>query len=163
MAGAARISDKHVCPKTGHSINTIVDGEDTVLINGLPAATVGSTTACGATIITGSSTVTINGKPAAVIGSATSHGGVILSSSGDVFFGDNCSYSEMKDSAINVANDYTHRIALTNDYGVPLSNMPYRLEMSDGKVLEGMTDADGYTDVVNSNNKSVDINIFVGS
>lgn len=87
MPKAARLGDAHTCPKKGHSVNAISSGESSVLINGLPAATIGSSTSCGATIVAGSSSVTINGKPAAVIGSATSHGGVIVSASGDVFIG----------------------------------------------------------------------------
>lgn len=87
MPKAARIGDSHACPVTGHSVNAIVSGESSVLINGQAAATIGSSTACGASIVSGSGTVTINGKPAAVIGSATSHGGVITSASGDVLIG----------------------------------------------------------------------------
>jgi uncharacterized Zn-binding protein involved in type VI secretion len=84
MSGAARIGDAHACPQTGHGVNSIVSGDSTVLINGIPAATVDSSTACGGSIISGSSTVTIGGKPAAILGSATSHGGVIICASGNV-------------------------------------------------------------------------------
>lgn len=84
MSGAARIGDAHACLQTGHGVNSIVSGDSTVLINGIPAATVGSSTACGGSIISGSSTVTIGGKPAAILGSATSHGGVIICASGNV-------------------------------------------------------------------------------
>lgn len=87
MPPIARVGDKHACPQRGHSVNTIVKGSSDVMINGVPAAVVGSQTACGGAVVTGSATVTINGKPAAVIGSATSHGGVIISASGNVMVG----------------------------------------------------------------------------
>lgn len=87
MPPVARVGDKHACPQTGHCVNVIVQGSENVMINGMPAAVVGSKTACGASVVAGSATVTINGKPAAVIGSATSHGGVIISASGNVLVG----------------------------------------------------------------------------
>ncbi len=87
MPPVARVGDMHACPMKGHSVNPIVTGSSDVLINGMPAATVGSGTACGASVAAGSSTVTINGKPAAVLGSATTHGGVIVSASGNVLVG----------------------------------------------------------------------------
>ncbi len=87
MPSVARVGDKHVCPQTGHRVNAIVEGSADVMINGQPAAVVGSKTGCGASVVVGSSTVTINGKPAAMIGSATSHGGVIVSASSNVMVG----------------------------------------------------------------------------
>jgi uncharacterized Zn-binding protein involved in type VI secretion len=87
MPAIARVGDMHACPQRGHSVTPIVSGSSDVLINGMPAATVGSTTACGASIAAGSSTVTINGKPAAIQGAATTHGGVVISGSGNVLIG----------------------------------------------------------------------------
>lgn len=150
MSGAARVTDKHVCPKTGHTINAIESGEDTVLINGLPAATVGSVTSCGATIITGSSSVTINGKPAAIIGSATSHGGVIVGSSGNVFFGDMAPKGCLSSSSTSTTN-YDEQVRLINEDGIPVSNAPFYIQDSSGKTYQGITDDSGlcprvYTD-----------------
>jgi uncharacterized Zn-binding protein involved in type VI secretion len=53
----------------------------TVMIGGLPAATLGDMLICAGgpdSIIMGSSTVMINNKPAARMGDATAHGGVIV-------------------------------------------------------------------------------------
>ena len=75
----------HVCPLTPvvpHAGGPILPpGAITVLIGGLPAATMGDMCTCvGAidAIITGSTTVTINSKPAARMGDMTAHGGSIL-------------------------------------------------------------------------------------
>lgn len=87
MPAIAKVGDMHACPQRGHGVNSIVDGSSDVFINGMPVATVGSGTSCGASVAVGSSTVTINGKPAAVLGSATTHGGVIVSGSGNVLIG----------------------------------------------------------------------------
>lgn len=56
-------------------------GAVTVLIGGLPAATLGDMLVCAGgpdTIIKGSATVLINSKPAARMGDSTAHGGTIV-------------------------------------------------------------------------------------
>lgn len=86
MPFAARISDMHTCPMvTGlvpHVGGPILPpGCPTVLIGGLPAATLGDMLVCTGppdTIIMGSATVMIGGKPAARMGDMTAHGGVII-------------------------------------------------------------------------------------
>jgi uncharacterized Zn-binding protein involved in type VI secretion len=86
MPFAARITDMHVCPMiTGvvpHVGGPILPpGSPTVLIGGLPAATLGDTLICAGgpdTIVAGSGTVMINGKPAARMGDQTAHGGTIV-------------------------------------------------------------------------------------
>ena len=86
MPPAARITDMHTCPMvTGivpHVGGPILPpGAPTVLIGGLPAATMGDTAICTGptdTIIRGSATVLLGGKPAARLGDQTAHGGVIV-------------------------------------------------------------------------------------
>lgn len=86
MPPAARISDMHVCPMvTGvvpHVGGPILPpGVPTVLIGGLPAATVGDMCVCVGppdSIVVGSATVLIGGKPAARLGDSTAHGGTIV-------------------------------------------------------------------------------------
>jgi uncharacterized Zn-binding protein involved in type VI secretion len=56
-------------------------GSVTVLVAGLPAATLGDMLVCAGgpdSIVMGSSTVMINNKPAARMGDPTAHGGVIV-------------------------------------------------------------------------------------
>ena len=86
MPPAARISDMHVCPMvTGvvpHVGGPILPpATPTVLIGGLPAATVGDMCVCVGppdSIVVGSATVLIGGKPAARLGDSTAHGGTII-------------------------------------------------------------------------------------
>lgn len=86
MPFAARITDMHVCPMvTGvvpHVGGPILPpGAPTVLIGGLPAATVtGMCTCVGPpdVIVKGSATVMIGGLPAARMGDTTVHGGTIV-------------------------------------------------------------------------------------
>ncbi len=87
MPPAARVGDMHTCPMSDgpkpHVGGPIMPpGVPTVLIGGMPAATVSSMATCAGppdTIIKGSSTVLIGGLPAARIGDQTAHGGVIVS------------------------------------------------------------------------------------
>lgn len=81
-----RLTDLHVCPI--HGTNAIITGAETVIINDLPMARVGDTTACGATIISGVTTVYGENMLAAHVGSITSHGGVITTGSPNVFVDD---------------------------------------------------------------------------
>ena len=86
---AARVGDMHVCPMVTPGVPPIPHvggpitspGGPTVLIGGMPAATVGSMCTCVGppdTIAKGSATVLICGKPAARMGDLTAHGGTIV-------------------------------------------------------------------------------------
>lgn len=87
MPAAARITDMHSCPLINPGGIPHVGGPvlppgcSTVLIGGLPAATLGDLCICAGppdTIVKGSGTVMICGKPAARMGDTTAHGGTIL-------------------------------------------------------------------------------------
>jgi uncharacterized Zn-binding protein involved in type VI secretion len=86
---AARVSDMHTCPlvtpgtpPVPHVGGPVLPpGVPTVLIEGLPAATVGSLCTCVGppdTVAMGSMTVLIGGQPAARVGDTTVHGGSIV-------------------------------------------------------------------------------------
>ncbi len=76
----------HVCPMVNGTVPHVggpilPPGVSTVLIGGLPAATVGDQCTCTGppdSIAMGSATVLIGGKPAARMGDSTSHGGSIV-------------------------------------------------------------------------------------
>jgi uncharacterized Zn-binding protein involved in type VI secretion len=89
MPPAARISDMHTCPMVTPGVPPVPHvggpilppGAPTVLIGGLPAATVGSMCTCVGppdSIVKGSTTVLIGGMPAARMGDLTAHGGTIV-------------------------------------------------------------------------------------
>lgn len=98
MPPAARVSDMHTCPMQTPGVPPIPHvggpilppGAPTVLIGGLPAATVGNQCTCVGppdAIVKGSATVLIQGKPAARIGDTTSHGGAIVAGCPTVMIG----------------------------------------------------------------------------
>lgn len=89
MPPAARLTDMHVCPMVTPGLPPIPHvggpitgpGAPTVMISGMPAATVGDLCVCvgpPSTIVMGSTTVLIGGKPAARMGDPTAHGGSIV-------------------------------------------------------------------------------------
>jgi uncharacterized Zn-binding protein involved in type VI secretion len=95
MPAAARIGDMHVCPmmvgNVPHIGGPVINASAaTVMIAGLPAATVGDMLTCSGppdTIIKGSATVMIGGKPAARMGDSTAHGGTIIAGAATVQIG----------------------------------------------------------------------------
>jgi uncharacterized Zn-binding protein involved in type VI secretion len=89
MMPAARIGDMHVCPMVTPGLPPIPHvggpvlppGAVTVLVGGVPAATMGDMAVCVGppdTIVKGSATVMIGGKPAARLGDTCAHGGTIV-------------------------------------------------------------------------------------
>jgi uncharacterized Zn-binding protein involved in type VI secretion len=89
MPPAARVGDMHVCPMATPGTPPIPHvggpimppGVPTVMIAGMPAATVGSMCTCTGppdSIVMGSMKVMIGKKPAARIGDTTAHGGSIV-------------------------------------------------------------------------------------
>lgn len=91
---AARAGDRHSYPESDgakhHKGGPIIEGCQTVLIEGLPAACLGHRARCEGpldTIVIGSATVFIGGRPAARMGDTTAHGGVIIGGAGTVFIG----------------------------------------------------------------------------
>src|SRR5687768_3085083 len=96
MPFAARVSDMHVCPMVNpggvpHVGGPVLPpGTVTVLIGGMPAATIGDMCVCSGppdSIVMGSSTVLIGGKPAARVGDSTAHGGTIILGCATVIIG----------------------------------------------------------------------------
>lgn len=96
MPFAARVNDMHLCPMLNPDSSPHVGGPlnapgvANVLIEGSPAATVGSLCTCTGPpdiIAMGSATVLINGQQAARIGDTTAHGGQIVSGASAVMIG----------------------------------------------------------------------------
>ncbi|MBN1340821.1 MAG: PAAR domain-containing protein [Bacteroidales bacterium] len=96
MPAAARVTDMHICPMVNpggvpHVGGPILPpGNPTVLIGGMPAATLGDMCMCTGppdTVIMGSATVLIGGKPAARQGDTTAHGGTIVAGYPTVIIG----------------------------------------------------------------------------
>lgn len=85
---AARLGDPTDSPKKGHGTNPIAAGSPDVLFDSLPAARLGEASACGGAMASAViPNVLINGKPAAVVGSVGGHGNVVVGGSATVIIG----------------------------------------------------------------------------
>ena len=95
MPPAARVGDMHTCPMVTGTVPHVggpilPPGIPTVLVGGMPAATVGNPAVCPGppdSIVKGSATVLIQGRPAARLGDSTAHGGVIVAGLPTVMIG----------------------------------------------------------------------------
>ena len=95
MPPAARVGDMHTCPMVTGTVPHVggpilPPGIPTVLVGGMPAATVGNPAVCTGppdSIVKGSATVLIQGRPAARLGDNTAHGGVIVAGLPTVMIG----------------------------------------------------------------------------
>ena len=96
MPPVSKVGDMVMHP--AHTPATVMNGSSNVLINGIPATTVGSMVSVHclisypfpchpATIVGGSGTVLVNGKPLARMGDKAGCGGVIMGGSANVIAG----------------------------------------------------------------------------
>jgi uncharacterized Zn-binding protein involved in type VI secretion len=96
---AARVGDMHTCPMVTPGVPPIPHvggpilppGKPTVLIGGMPAATMGNMCTCVGppdSIILGSTGVLIGGMPAARMGDTCAHGGAIVAGCPTVLIGE---------------------------------------------------------------------------
>jgi len=141
---AARISDTHACPMSGHAPNPIASGSPDVIFEGMPVATVGDTCSCGASITEGMPTVFVNGKPIAFLGSATNHGGQIITGASTIIVGDTFVPAPFSGLA-PMPGHFNEHFVLKDDSGEPLAGRRYQLTTASGKVLKGITDSQGKT------------------
>nr|WP_298117267.1 DUF2235 domain-containing protein [uncultured Pseudomonas sp.] len=85
---AARVNDPTACPIHGHGTNPITAGSPDVLFDSLPAARQTDPTACGSALAGNViPNVLINGLPATTLGTIGSHGNVVIAGSGSVIIG----------------------------------------------------------------------------
>lgn len=145
---AARLGDPTACPLPGHGTNPIAAGSPDVLFDGLPAARQGDASACGGAM-SGNliANVLINGQPAAVLGSVGSHGNVVVGGSGTVLIGTaHASASFAAPIPVDIKGVFDEFFVLHDqDSGAPLSGVPYIIRSASGKEMHGVTDVNGRT------------------
>ena len=151
---AARLGDPTACPVSGHGNNPIASGSPDVLFDGLPAARMGDTSACGGAL-SGNliANVLINGKPAATIGTVGGHGNVVIGGSGTVLIGASgggAVFTSPQPLSISDAS-YSQCILIEDQDGNPLHGIPYKLRMPQGQWIDGHTDTAGLSQKVQGN------------
>lgn len=153
---AARVTDPQACPLPGHGSNPITTGSLDVQFNNLPAATVGSDTACGGKVSSGASTVTINGKPAATLGCLIDHGGVIIGGSGNIIIGDSHTPAPfIPPLPLSTLKVFGKTFSVTDsEGGNPLAYREF-VAVVDGRQERGVTDANGIAHIETLSENSI--------
>ncbi|GFO57636.1 hypothetical protein GMSM_46430 [Geomonas sp. Red276] len=140
---AARVGDSVSCPI--HGTAYIVTGSADTFHDDRAAARVGDRIGCGDTIIEGSNTVLINGKPASFVGCATAHGGTITSGSPNFFIGrmggTQPVVSPADSLALNysLAFDFTEMHAAGNHNGINYAGISIEITTPDGAYITTVT------------------------
>ncbi|MGE1154204.1 PAAR domain-containing protein [Pseudomonas sp. ICMP 460] len=148
---AARITDPTACPVPGHGTNSLVTGSSDVIFEGLGAARLNDTSACGSPITSGvSSTVFINGFNAATVGSVGAHGNTVTAGASTIIIGDTfvpAPFSGLSSMPVH----FSDKIKLVHEVtGEPMPNHAYCIQRANGSIEHGVSDALGYTHVVSS-------------
>ncbi|MCF5709656.1 hypothetical protein GIV19_20560 [Pseudomonas syringae] len=158
---AARATDPTSCPLPGHGTNPIAGGSPNVFFDGLPAARLTDKSACGSPITgTVSSTVFINGLNAATLGSTGGHGNVVVGGSGTVIIGDTHIPAPFSGLA-PMPMPFNDKIRLVNDStGEPMVNHGYTIQRADGRFEYGVSDLMGFTHMISAHDAE-QIKLFV--
>lgn len=146
---AARVTDPTTCPLPGHGTNSIVSGSPDVFFDGLAAARKSDTSACGSALVGDvSATVFINGLNAATVGSTGAHGNTVTAGSGTIIIGSShtptpfiaplpLSFQKVFGQSFSVSDSET---------GQPLALREF-VATVDGVQIPGVTDANGVAHV----------------
>lgn len=142
---AARVTDPTACPLPGHGTNPIAAGSGDVFFDGLAAARQGDASACGGAMVGDlATTVLINGKPAATVGSVGAHGNKVTAGSGTVIIGNSHSPAPFVPPVpLNIFGFDVRVQLLDSASGAPLKNVPYVATFEDGTEVQGITDEAG--------------------
>lgn len=160
---AARLSDPTACPIPGHGTNPIAAGSPDVLFDSLPAARMGDASACGGAMAGAViPTVLINGKPAAVVGSVGSHGNTVVAGSGTVIIGTSGGAAAFSPVApLSLAGTFDREFMLTTSSGNPVKGLSYRLVSASGTTRQGSTAVDGSTGCFSTGMKQEPITLYI--
>lgn len=148
---AARVSDPTACPLPGHGTNPIAAGSGDVFFDGLAAAREGDASACGGAMVGGlATTVKINGKSAVTVDSVGSHGNKVTAGSSTVIIGNSHSPAPfVPPLPVELKWPFNeHFVINCQESGKPLAGVEYTLKTASGKVINGVTGADGKTQKV---------------
>ena len=158
--------------RTSHG-GVVLEGNPNVTTGGRQIAQLGHSTVCPMCkgkypIVEGVATHTYGGKPTAVHGMKTACGATLLASQHEFLIdagGGGSGPSDpaksdapAKASPENASYSGAFR-AIDESSGKPVADLPYRIELSDGRVLRGKTDADGYTQRVD-HRKALEMSLY---
>ncbi|KVP00029.1 hypothetical protein WL21_11695 [Burkholderia ubonensis] len=129
----ALLGDMVSCPRCGGVYPIVkIKSNLNMTFNGRPVASDGDMTACGATLIASQGTATAS--PTSGAGAPVGGGKSVVAQNDGTYRG-----------RFQLVDDQTR---------APLVNHPYTITSADGKKIQGMTDANGNTDWLNSHQAS---------
>ena len=141
------------CPTTGGG--QVISGNSTFLVEGIPIACVGDKATCPkhktvATIVSGDPYMQVLGKAVARVNDSLSCGCTLLPKQnlavGATGPGNGSSGANNGSSAFTKTKKYSGQYQLLNEIdGKPLANVQYNIKYADGRVIEGTTDDEGFT------------------
>ena len=155
---AARITDPTSCPLPGHGVNPIAGGSSDVFFDGLAAARQDDESACGSAIVDNvASTVLINGRPAATVGSVGAHGNNIISGSSTVIIGNSHTPADFVPLVAMPlwALVFDEQFCIVGSDGQPLAHVPYYIKDESGRVYTGFSDESGRTPRVSTSKQEI--------
>jgi uncharacterized Zn-binding protein involved in type VI secretion len=139
-------------------------GSGDVFFDGLAAARQGDASACGGAMVGDlATTVLINGKPAATVGSAGTHGNKVTAGSGTVIIGNSHSPAPFVPPLPLILPGFDEQFVLTDKSGSPMANRRYLLIRENGLQEEGVTSDTGLTHRVARHNSAEKVDIYVAS
>lgn len=123
-----------------------------MIIEGVGAARLSDTSACGSPITGGvSGTVFINGLNAATVGSVGAHGNSVTAGAGTVLIGDTVVAAPFV-PVLPMPVYFNDRLQLINqETGKPIANHAYGIQRANGSIEHGVSDDQGFTHMVSSN------------
>lgn len=148
---AARVSDPTACTLPGHGTNPIATGSGDVFFDGLAAARQGDASACGGAMVGElATTILINGKPAATVDSVGTHGNKVTAGSGTAIIGNSHTPAPfVRPLPVEIQWPFNeHFVINCEETGKPLAGVEYTLKTTSGKIINGVTGADGKTQKV---------------
>ncbi|WLG84806.1 PAAR domain-containing protein [Pseudomonas cucumis] len=161
---AARVSDPTACPLPGHGTNPIAAGSGDVFFDGLAAARQGDASACGGAMVGDlATTVLINGKPAATVGSVGAHGNKVTAGSGTVIIGNSHSPAPfVAPLPVIIPGIFNRVFAFKTASGKTVDGLNYRITSESGIEKVGAT-LSGMSGCFSTGQKPEAVTIFVTS
>jgi uncharacterized Zn-binding protein involved in type VI secretion len=161
----ARVGDRVTCPKHNHGPTTIVSGDETMLIDGRPAARHGDKCACGATLIASQYVSTAGGSGAGSSAdssqppaSASNSSTLVSDSGGSDGGGQPAAGSQSAESAA-----YDEQVKLSCQAGQQLPvGMPWCVVLPSGELNFGRVDASGLLPRIATGNQVAEYHILWG-
>ena len=172
IKGWVRLGDKAACG------SVVVEGCQNIISHGRPLAYIGSAMACpfGCRIIEGDATTILpNRKNAVLHGHRTSMGCPVISSLNDAngqgalpgepivnkFYSDPSNPPSEKTAGGWLPATHDDHFVIANPHGEPIPHVPYRIQLEDGRIEEGITDMEGKTHVLTQTLNAQDFHVWI--